>query len=357
MLIGFTVAGLAVLPFIYTDISIVAPGLFHTEIEKQLILAPSQGRVKRASVKNGSRVIKGDTLFIIDSEFSRALKTATEKKISDNSMAINDLELLTSMVKDSLYLDESEFSTGRYYMEYSNMLKVLNIQTEKYKRIESEYLRNRVLFTKELIPAAEYENSLYLFRTEEENMNHVLVSQKSIWLADLMQRRTVAVTLEADLHQCNEELNNRIITAPVSGEVIQSTDIQEGTVTGVNQQLAEISPDGDLIAFCFVGPDDIGLINTGQNVKIQVNAFNYNEWGLLNATIIDISDDLVVENGTSAFFRVKCLPEKENMSLKNGFTAGLKKGMSFNARIIITRRSLFNLLFDKVDKWLNPNLN
>jgi HlyD family secretion protein len=66
---------------------------------------------------------------------------------------------------------------------------------------------------------------------------------------------------------------------------------------------------------------------------------------------------MVIENGTAAFFRVECLPEKTWMSLRNGIRADLKKGMNFNARIILTRRSLFNLLFDKVDKWMNPNRN
>jgi len=35
----------------------------------------------------------------------------------------------------------------------------------------------------------------------------------------------------------------------------------------------------------------------------------------------------------------------------------IRKGMSLNARIIVSRRSLFNLLFDKVDKWVNPYFN
>jgi HlyD family secretion protein len=348
---------ISIMPFVYTDISVVAPGYFQSEIEKQRIIIPLQGKIIRASVKNGSRIEKGDTMFIIDSESSRARKRAAIMKMSDNLTAIHDLEILTSAVHDTSPLDKNVFQTGRYYMEYSSMVKSGNIQMEKFRRIKAEFERNRFLFSKELIPLAEYENSLSQFRTEEENLNQVLVSYKSQWQTDLMQRKTISVTLQAELHQCNEDLENRVIIAPVSGEIIQSIDIQEGSFVGVNQQVAEISPDGQLIGTCIVNPGDIGLINPDQKVRIQVNAFNYNEWGLLNATITDISDDMIIENGTSAYFRIKCLPEKGFLTLKNGFKADLKKGMSFNARIIITRRSLFNLMFDKVDKWLNPNLN
>jgi hypothetical protein len=75
---------------------------------------------------------------------------------------------------------------------------------------------------------------------------------------------------------------------------------------------------------------------------------------MLDGSIIDISDDMIVENGSTAYFRIKCRPDKTSLSLKNGQTASVKKGMSLNARIVVTRRSLFNLLFDKTDKWFNP---
>jgi len=43
-------------------------------------------------------------------------------------------------------------------------------------------------------------------------------------------------------------------------------------------------------------PADIGLLHENQQVRIQVDAFNYNEWGMLEGRIIDISDDMIVEN-------------------------------------------------------------
>jgi len=122
----------------------------------------------------------------------------------------------------------------------------------------------------------------------------------------------------------------------------------------MNQHIAEISPEGRLVACCFVRPSDIGLIRPQQKVRIQVDAFNYNEWGLLDATILDVSDDLIMVNGSEPRFRVRCLPVSEFMSRKGGPRAELKKGMSFNARIIVTRRTLFRLLLDKTDDWMNP---
>jgi HlyD family secretion protein len=172
-----------------------------------------------------------------------------------------------------------------------------------------------------------------------------------------MQRLSDAASLQAELEGCLEQLHNRIVLAPVSGDIIRSSEIQEGSIIGSNQQIAEISPSGEIVATCFIKPNNIGLINAGQKVRIQVDAYNSNEWGLLDASIIDISNDILVENGGNAYFRIKCKPEKTFLSLKNGINAEIRKGMSLNARIVVNRRSLFNLLFDKVDKWVNPYYN
>jgi Multidrug resistance efflux pump len=212
----------------------------------------------------------------------------------------------------------------------------------------------KLLYNQQIIPKIDYENSLFLLSSEKDNLDQILLSQKSLWQSDLTIRKNDSVKLLADLKQCSEELTNRIVLAPISGEIIQSSDMQTGSIVTSGQKIAEISPDGEMVATCFVKPADIGLIHEKQKVKIQVDAFNYNEWGMLEGDIIDISDDMIIENGSTAYFRVKCKPEKTFLSLKNGYKADIKKGMSLNTRILVIRRSLYHLLFDKVDSWFNP---
>ncbi len=54
-------------------------------------------------------------------------------------------------------------------------------------------------------------------------------------------------------------------------------------------------------------------------------------------------------------FMIKCSLSKDELQLKNGFKGKLKKGMTLQARFILTRRTLFQLLYDRTDSWLNPN--
>lgn len=354
IIIFIILTGIALLPFIYVDISVQARGYFQSDIEKQYIYAPIQGRISYNSIHNGDKVKRGDTILIIDTETIKAQHASLIQQIAENDSSILDLEKL---VKSNFPENKSfriALITGRYKAEFENLKNQRTIQFQKYQKKKAENDRNEILFRQQIIPSADYENSLYLLTAEMDSYNQLLISQKSLWQNDLTLRRNKSVNLLAEIKQCSEALTNRIIVAPVGGEIIQSSDIQSGSLVVSGQKIAEISPEGELVATCFVRPAEIGLIHENQKVKIQVDAFNYNEWGMLQGNIIDISDDMLVENGSDAYFRIKCKPEKTFLSLKNGYHAEIKKGMSLNTRIIVIQRDLFHLLFDKADKWFNP---
>lgn len=46
--------------------------------------------------------------------------------------------------------------------------------------------------------------------------------------------------------------------------------------------------------------------------------------------------------------------ERDYLQLKDGRTGRLKKGMTVSAHFMVTRRSLFDLLHQKMDSWVNP---
>ncbi len=348
IVIGMIVSGIALLPFIYVDVSVQAHGFFQSDIEKQIIIAPFQGKVIRTSVRNGLSLKKGDTLLVIDGESVKAKYFSLVQQLEDNNASIKDLEQLTNQ---SLY---KPLITQRYKAEYANLRSQQLIQQQKYEKKVSEHERNELLYNQQIIAKSEFENSLFLLNVEKNNLNQILVLQNTTWQYDLMQRKDESGRLEADIKLCYEGLANRTILAPTDGEIIQCSDLQAGSIVTAGQKIAEISPAGELIATCYVKPADIGFLHEKQSVKIQVDAFNHNEWGMLPGYIIDISDDMIIENGSVAYFRVKCKPEKTFLSLKSGYKAEIRKGMSHNTRIFVIKRNLFHLLFDKADKWFNP---
>jgi membrane fusion protein, peptide pheromone/bacteriocin exporter len=357
IIIGVIFFIIIILPFIYVDISVLARGFFQSDLEKQFINAPFDGRIIYSSILTGKQVNKGDTLLIIDSDAIREQKDILGKRISENDLSMRDLKMLTGMVPVAGKFSILGINEPRYISEYASFSKQYLIQFQKLQKTESDYNRIKLLYDQKIIPDAEYENSLYSLNSEKENLNRIMLSQKASWQTDLSLRRDDSISFTGEYRKLESEMGNRIIISPVDGEIIRSSEIQKGSFVLANQNIIEISPKGELLATCYVRPSDIGLIYEDQPVIIQVDAYNYNEWGMLKGSILDISDDMIVQNNSSAFFRIRCRLDQKTLLLKNGYKAEMKKGMSLTARIIVARRSLFNLLFDKVDKWFNPYMN
>jgi HlyD family secretion protein len=110
-----------------------------------------------------------------------------------------------------------------------------------------------------------------------------------------------------------------------------------------------------MLVIAYVQPNDIGFIKKDMNVRLQVDAFNYNQWGMAMGRVIAVPQDIkIIDN--KPVFEVRCSLNKDFLQLKSGYKGYLKKGMTLQARFIVTERSLWQLLYDKVDDWVNPNL-
>jgi HlyD family secretion protein len=143
----------------------------------------------------------------------------------------------------------------------------------------------------------------------------------------------------------------------MSGTIQSMEKVANGMFVHSGQQIAEISPDGQLVVECYVSTKDIGFINVGQDVRIQVDAFNYNDWGVLEGSITELFDDVVIADNTQPpYYRIYCSLNNSFLVLDSKHIGYIKKGMSVNAHFIVTERTVFQLIYDKVDNWLNPKL-
>ena len=100
-------------------------------------------------------------------------------------------------------------------------------------------------------------------------------------------------------------------------------------------------------------PKDIGFIEKDMQVLFQIDAFDYNIWGISKGQVTEIASDFLIINHRPVF-KVKSKLNQPYLKLKNGYTGYLKKGMTLRARFTITERSLWQLLYDKADSWMNP---
>ncbi|MCH8550240.1 MAG: HlyD family secretion protein, partial [Balneolaceae bacterium] len=177
--------------------------------------------------------------------------------------------------------------------------------------------------------------------------------QQNQWSLDGIAFQEELDQLESEKIRLTRELDRYEIRAPISGTIQNASGVFQNSFVHANQSLGEISPDTSLIAEIFVLPNDIGLLQKGMEVRIQIDAYNHHDWGVVTGRIQSISGDAIMNEG-QPLFRVRCSLDKTYLELKNGFRGEIKKGMTLQARFIVTRRSLLQLIFDKADDWLNP---
>ena len=161
--------------------------------------------------------------------------------------------------------------------------------------------------------------------------------------------------MKSNIEQLQRDKRQYIITAPISGTITDYTGIEEGNFIVPNQQIVRISPDKELMVECYVSPANIGMISPDMKVNYQFHSYNYNQWGMGSGNVTRISNNVININD-QPFFKVRCSLDKNYLVLKNGCKGFLKKGMTLTGRFMIVRRSLFQLIYDKTDDWLNPKI-
>jgi len=337
------------LPYIFIDIYSSSRGILKSENKRNLVTTLYSGKISSIFIHENKLVQRGDTLLILDNRIiSEKLKLITIQ-LEETNLFIVDLKYLTTakkFSKDSLYT----FLFQKQYMQYRQKLK--NLQTKK-KKTRHDYLRQKKLFNKEVIAKIELENSRYNYDLILNEMSHFQKQQFNNWQSELTNYSNKGKELQSRSLQLVEEQNNYIITASTSGSIQNLSGVDIGSFVNSGSSIAEISPDTDLIAECYISPSDIGLLKTNNEVKFQIDAFNYNQWGMVTGKVLSISKDIISINNTP-MFKVICSLEQKQLQLKNGFEGKLKKGMTLKAQFFIVKRSVFDLLYDTIDDWFKP---
>jgi len=353
------VIGFVSLFFIKVDISVMAHGVLKAPGERIYPKASGSGYVQYINplIKENVLVTAGDTLIIIGRDaWDEQLLNATQR-IDELNRLLADLNELTSLsFKDigDVYHEITTFQTALFRQNYQLFCRRYQNSVEQYLAMQKDYERNKLLYDKQVIASADFEQITYQYNKSVSELSTLYNEQMNFWRQEEQRYRDEQVDIQSKITQLTLQKQELTVISPVTGTIQQLTGLKVGSYITEGEVLMEISPEGVLYAECWVTPRDIGLIRLGQQTVLQIDAFNYNEWGMLKAQVVDIASDVVFLEG-QPFFKVFCMPEKVYMKLKNGYIGTIKKGMTFTIRFMVTRRTLFQWLYDKMDHWLNPN--
>ena len=358
------VVGFVSLFFVETDVYVRAQGLIKAPGERIHPKASGSGYVQYINplLKENAQVMAGDTLIIIGKDgWDEQLQYAALRAKELNRL-LADLGTLSNLPfwgvdANGYETDEPYFQTALYKQSFQLYCRRYQNNVQALLTIQREYERSERLFHQQVIAPVEFEQVQYEYEKAHSTLSTLYDEQVQQWRQEQHTYREEWLDVASKISQLTIQKQELTIIAPVTGSVQQLLGLKVGNWVTEGEVLMEISPDEALMAECYVTPHDIGLIRIGQQARLQIDAFNYNEWGVLPAQVTDIAHDvLFLDGGKETFFKVMCLPETVQMALKNGYSAPLKKGMTFSVRFKVARRTLFQLLYDKIDNWLNPNM-
>jgi multidrug resistance efflux pump len=336
------------LPLIKIDISSQSRGIIRSTTDNVPLTCLVNGKVIYVNLKNNRLVQKGDTLVQLTQESLNTEKSTNESLANDLQNRISDLARIVSS-------SNTVFTTPELQQEWNSYNSKKNELESKIAQTKIVYDRHKQLFDKGIIARAEFEKYSFDYTYSEQSLSSLIKSQKSVWQNQKRDLENQLKNLKGTLNKIDVESKNYVITAPISGTLENFSGIQVGSFLNAAQPIATISASDQLIVESSVSPNDIGLIHKNQKVKFQIDAFNYNQWGLLEGNVIDIDHNITIQ-GEQAFFKVRSVLNKTELQLKSGYKTKVSKGMTLTTRYILTRRSLFDLLFDKLNDWLNPKI-
>jgi len=351
----FIIGALASLPFISVDVSVRSQGVITSVTERNQLTSLVSGKINKLYIQENEPIKKDEKVAEIASPLIREklfFNTQRQQKINKY---LRDLSTLRNIDSASVY-QPINLGTAKYRHSFIAFKQQIQRNSQDITKAKRKFRRDKQLHNNDMLSDAEYEQTSFALEAAQNEFDLLLDQQRNEWQSEAIAYQEELDQLKSEKKQLKREQEQYIIRAPIAGTVQNLQGIYEGSFVSPNQTLATISPDTGLIAESYVPPKDIGLVREGMTARMQISAFDYNQWGILTGKVKEISNDVSVINEQPVFI-VRSVLDHSYLELQNEYRGQLKKGMTIQTRFTISERSLYQLLYDNVDDWLNPNWN
>jgi HlyD family secretion protein len=183
--------------------------------------------------------------------------------------------------------------------------------------------------------------------TSQSQFRQLMVSRP---VAETLEQQNRIARLQSEIAAAELTLQHTTVTAPVSG-IITTLDLRgSGEVLQPGQTIATIAPTGvRLVVEAQLPNKDIAFIEKGLPAKLKFDAFPFQDYGIVEGLVIDVSPDAQVDKENGSFYKVTIAPRKTEIAAK-GKNVYLRPGLAVSAEIITERKSILSLLLEPFRK-------
>ncbi|WP_420104224.1 HlyD family type I secretion periplasmic adaptor subunit [Bosea sp. (in: a-proteobacteria)] len=146
--------------------------------------------------------------------------------------------------------------------------------------------------------------------------------------------------LSEAMSNLREKANRTDIRAPTTGTINKQYVATVGGVIAPGAPILEIVPSSDTIAIeAQLSPQDRAEIWPGSKAVVKITAYDYSLYGGLDASVVDISPDIIKEKDNQPYFRVRL-----NAANRLGNNHPIIPGMMANVDILTKRHTVLQYL-------------
>lgn len=354
LILLFLATVILLLPVIKVDVGVRGSGIMRPVAEVITLSAPVSGRLSEFDANENRRVRKGEQIALIDHSLQTMQLFENRERQQLLRDSLSDLHLLlshaASLSNGGVTLTLKTERHQRGVAEFQEQLRTLQDALDHQL---SALRRDSTLHLVDAVSYQTLEERRYLVREARSRLALAVEQQRNRWVTERDTYLRELPELERMEQQLLEEIARHKLLAPVNGTILNRTALAPGSFVFANQTLAELSPDTTLVAEVYIHPKEIGLLRVGMKGRFMVDTYNHTDWGMVTGRITAISGDVIMVDN-HPFFRIQCELDQEHLQLSNGFRGDILRGMTFQVRFLVARRSLFQLIRDRTSDWLHP---
>ncbi|MGJ3246389.1 MAG: HlyD family type I secretion periplasmic adaptor subunit [Elainellaceae cyanobacterium] len=169
-------------------------------------------------------------------------------------------------------------------------------------------------------------------------------------LTQLSQRQEELANLDGQLAEASIKAQDAMIRAPIAGRIynIQAT-LAESTIEP-GEELLSILPDSEnLILEVKVLNRDIGFISEGMRAKVKIATFPFQEFGIIEGTVMRISPNAVIDEELGPVFLTQIELHQTSVNVR-GQDVPLVPGMAATGEIVTRQKSVLTFLVEPVTR-------
>lgn len=404
---------LLIAAIVQVDIVITGTGRITTETPPLMLQPMERAIIREMKVRPGETVKKGQVLATLDSTFAQADLASlsaqqrqlvaqlrrleaelngTPLEISQELSAENDLQMTLYTQRKAQYasqidvfdqeiqrreasirtIQDERQSQGKLLTVAKDVEQMRSSMLEKQVGSRLNFLdaqANRMRIEQAYTSAAnrltELEHELQAKRAEKQ----AFVDQwRNQILSTLIETRTEAAKIGESVSKASLINNLVSVTAPEDGIVLDVALRSEGSVVREAEPLITVIPTHTpLVAEIMIASKDVGYAKAGENVVVKVDAFPFQRHGLLEGTLLYISEESFSNGGsleqpasntrssTGAFHRgVVKLTTTDLKNLPDG--GRLIPGMTVGAEIKVGSRSVLGYFLSPITRGIRESI-